>query len=117
MFLHRPVSEMDVLVALLSGARNHRDVGLAERLFVRISHIFPDLQQTVISATVLLGNIYGSLGDMTKMSDLRSDLTRSGAKKVIGVSWTAPNGELTVSRWRDNGSVVLQFYVLEISCS
>ena len=86
----------DFSVALLSAARNYKNVQLAERVLARMSTLFADVQQAITSATVLLGNIYGSLGDTEKSSTLRLELTRSGVKKVVGASWTAPDGTLAV---------------------
>ena len=95
------------------------NVQLAERVLARMSKVFPDAQQAITSATVLLGNIYASLGEKEKSSTLRLELTRSGAKKVVGASWTAPDGELAVRVLRMSMEMinVLLSSVVEISCS
>ena len=85
------------LVAVLSGARNQRNSPLAEQIVDRMKKLFPDLKTELISASVLLANIHGSLGDREKASDIRTELHQSGLKKKAGLSWTAPDGNSYVS--------------------
>ena len=84
-------------MALLSGARNGRNVDLAELIFDRIKKLFPELTDSLTSASILLANVYGSTGHMEKASDIRYQLTKRGAKKKIGLSWTVVNGQVYVS--------------------
>ena len=95
-----------VVVALLSAARNRRNKQLVENIHQRMNKLFPRLPDLITSATVLLANLYGSTGEMDKASNIRSELSRSGAKKKPGLSWTAVNGELYVSLWKVDTKVV-----------
>ncbi|CAF1590895.1 unnamed protein product [Adineta ricciae] len=94
--LHHPPSPV-MYMALLSAARNRRNEQLVESIHHRMKKLFPRLPDLITSATVLLANLYGSTGDMDKASSIRSELSRSGAKKKPGLSWTAVDGELYVS--------------------
>ena len=84
-------------MALLSGARNERNVELAEQIFHRIKKLFPELTDTLTAASVLLANVYGSTGHMEKASDIRHQMHKRGVKKKIGLSWTVINGQVYVS--------------------
>lgn len=83
-------------MALLSGTRNHNNSQLAEVIVNRMKTVFVELPNTLTSASILLSNIYGSTGDIEKASDIKLALMRSGAKKKIGASWTAPDGNIFV---------------------
>lgn len=87
-----------ILVSLLSGTRNDKNINLSQQIYDRIKERFPELTDSLTSATILLSNVYGSIGDMDKVSDLRSQLSKSGAKKKIGLSWTIVNDQYYVSR-------------------
>ncbi|CAF1398302.1 unnamed protein product [Adineta ricciae] len=91
--LHHPPSPV-MYMALLSAARNRRNKQLVENIHQRMNKLFPRSPDLITSATVLLANLYGSTGDMNKASSIRSELSRSGAKKKPGLSWTVVNGEL-----------------------
>ncbi|CAF1495358.1 unnamed protein product, partial [Adineta ricciae] len=91
--LHHPPSPV-MYMALLSAARNRRNKQLVESIHQRMKKLFPRLPDLITSATVLLANLYGSTGDMDKASSIRFELSRSGAKKKPGLSWTAVDGEL-----------------------
>ena len=84
------------LVAVLSGVRNQLNAPLAEQIVYRMKALFPDLKNALISASVLLANAHGSVGDREKASDIRNQLSRSGAKKKAGLSWTLPDGKIYV---------------------
>jgi hypothetical protein len=86
-----------ISVALLSGARNENNSHLSQQIFDHMKKLFPDLNDSLTSAAILLANVYGSSGDMEKASDIRIQLNKSGAKKKIGLSWTAANGKVVVS--------------------
>jgi hypothetical protein len=86
-----------ILVALLSGARNEKNSHLSQQVFDRMKKLFPELKDSLISASILLANVYASSGELEKASDIRIQLTKSGAKKKIGLTWTVINGQLFVS--------------------
>ncbi len=86
-----------ILVALLSGARNEKNSSLAALVFDRMKQLFPDLPKSLTSASVLLANVYGALGELEKASDIRYKLIKSGVKKQIGISSTVLNGRFYVS--------------------
>ncbi|CAF0880345.1 unnamed protein product [Adineta ricciae] len=64
----------------------------AQRLIDRYELNHPP--SPVMYTTILLANLYGSSGDVDKASSIRYELSRSGAKKKPGLSWTAVNGQL-----------------------
>ncbi|CAF1523270.1 unnamed protein product, partial [Adineta ricciae] len=49
--------------ALLSGARNVRDSNLSNRIYKKMQLLFSDEKDTLIAGSVLLSNIYSSIGD------------------------------------------------------
>ncbi|CAF1982108.1 unnamed protein product, partial [Rotaria magnacalcarata] len=75
---------LPMYMALLSGARNHMNANLAQQIYDRMNEVFPQLDDSLVSAATLLANVYGSIGDIDKASDIRTQLTKSGAKKKIG---------------------------------
>lgn len=85
------------LVALLSGARNDKNTQLAQNICDRLKRLFPSTKDSLTAADVLLANTYASSGDIGKASDIRIQLTKSGAKKKIGTSTTVVDGEIYVS--------------------
>ncbi|CAF0947573.1 unnamed protein product [Adineta ricciae] len=89
---HPPSSVM--YMSLLSAARNRRNKQLVEDIYQRMKELFSHLSDRLTSATVLLANLHGSSGDVDKASSIRYELSRSGAKKKPGLSWTAVNGQL-----------------------
>jgi hypothetical protein len=84
-------------VALLSGARNEKNSHLAQQIYDQMKKRFPQSDDLLTSAAILLANVYGSIGDIDKASDIRIQLSTSGAKKRIGLTWTVVNGEVHVS--------------------
>jgi hypothetical protein len=86
-----------ILVALLSGARNEKNIHLSEKVYDRMKKLFPESTNSMISAVVLLANAYASSGESEKSSNIRTQLHQSGAKKKLDLSWTAINGQLFVS--------------------
>ncbi len=86
-----------VLVAFLSGARNEKNTHLSQQIFDRMKKNFPKLNDSLTTASILLGNVYGSSGELEKASNIRIQLNKSGAKKKIGLAWTEINGEVFVS--------------------
>ena len=87
---------MFILVALLSGARNERNSHLAEQVYDRMKKLFPQSYDLLTSGVTLLANIYGSIGDLEKASDLRMTLKNSNFKKKIGISRTVINRKIYV---------------------
>lgn len=85
------------LVALLSGARtkNHRQ--LAKQVLSRMKTLFHGQDNLLTSASVLLANVYGSVGESDRASSIHQELTRSGMKKKMGMTWTWVDGEMSVS--------------------
>jgi hypothetical protein len=94
-FEENQLEKILILVALLSGARNKRNIHLSEQIFHRIKKLFPELTDSLTSASILLANVYGSIDHMGKALDIRNQL--AGAKKKIGLSWTVINGQVYVS--------------------
>ncbi|CAF1282461.1 unnamed protein product [Adineta ricciae] len=88
---------LPMYTAILSGARNSRNTELSQRIHDRMQKLFPRDKDSLTAATILLANVYASTGESEKASDIRSKLSKSGAKKKIGLSWTTINGEVFVS--------------------
>ncbi|CAF1339290.1 unnamed protein product [Rotaria magnacalcarata] len=96
---HSPVLTM--YMSLLSGARNVTNSCLSQKIYDRMKKLFPDMKDPLISAAILLANVYASSGDIDKASDIRIHLHKSGAKKKIGLSWTSVNGQIFEFRAHD----------------
>ncbi len=86
-----------ILVAMLSGARNQTNTHLAQQLFDGMKKRFPQLTNSLTSASILLSNVYAASGEVDKASNIRLQLHRSGVKKQIGLSKTVINGQIFVS--------------------
>jgi hypothetical protein len=84
-------------VALLSGARNVNNSYLSQNIYDSMKKLFPQMTNPLISAAVLLANVYASSGETDKASDIKIHLNKSGAKKKSGLSWTVSNGQIYVS--------------------
>ncbi len=82
---------------MLSGARNENNSNLSQQIFDRMKKIFPDLNNSLTSAAILLANVYSSSGDIEKASDIKIQLKKSGAKEKIGLSWSGVNRKFFVS--------------------
>lgn len=85
------------LVALLSAARNDRNISLAQKIVDHIQRKFPDNADCLVSATVLLANTYSLSGNMSMASQIRWKLSQTGMKRKGGISSTVVNGEIVVS--------------------
>ncbi|CAF0973197.1 unnamed protein product [Adineta steineri] len=96
---HLPSAPM--YLALLSAARNEKNHHLSQEIYNRMKTHFSQLSDSITSAAILLSNVYGSIGDMEKVSEIRTKLHRSGAKKKIGLSWTVINGQVYEFRAHD----------------
>jgi hypothetical protein len=84
--------------------------------------LFPQSDDLLISASTLLANVYGSIGDIDRASDIRTELYKSNAKKKIGLSWTVINGQLYVMfkyklRFLEINSIIKFHFILAISSS
>ena len=84
------------LVAILSGARNQKNVDLAEKYFHRIEFFFPNVELSRTAARILLANTFASTKNSSKATDLRNKIIQTGGKKVIGHSWTMIDGKIQV---------------------
>ncbi|CAF3936002.1 unnamed protein product, partial [Rotaria magnacalcarata] len=89
---HSPVAPM--YMAWLSGARNIKNSPMAQQVYDQMKKLFPDLTDSLTSASILLANAYGSSGDIDKATDIQTQLYQSGAKKKVGLSCTVVDGEI-----------------------
>ncbi|CAF1562052.1 unnamed protein product [Rotaria magnacalcarata] len=81
--------------AMLSAARNYRLVALSEKLYNRMRLLFPDENFHLISASILLSNIYSSLGYNQEVKEIRIERIKQFGKNItVGVAWTEVNGQL-----------------------
>ncbi|CAF1579670.1 unnamed protein product [Adineta ricciae] len=94
-----PVAPM--YMSLLSGARNRNDVPLARQITQRIKQLDHLDDDRLASTSVLFTNILASSGDLEEASQLRREMSQSGIKKKVGVSWTEVNGEIVEFRVKD----------------
>ncbi|CAF1236736.1 unnamed protein product [Adineta ricciae] len=97
---HQPPC-LPMYMSLLSGVRNQNDVSLARQITQRIQKLFHALDKDLISASVLLTNVLAASGNLDEASQMRWNLSRSGAKKQMGLSWTEINDELVQFRAQD----------------
>lgn len=87
-----------ILVILLSGARNHRRILLSQRIYDRMTSLFPDHKPALIAASILVSNTYRSVGEDEQAQHVRNNRLEQFGKRVrAGVSWTEVNGELAVN--------------------
>ncbi|CAF3476670.1 unnamed protein product, partial [Rotaria sordida] len=63
-------------------------------IFDCIQSNFSDVQSSLTSATVLLTNTYALSGNKLITSNIRTKLSQSSMKKVVGYSWTVVNGKV-----------------------
>ena len=86
-----------ILVAIMSGTRNSRDSVRCEKLYNRMALLFPQHKDSLTSASILLSNIYTSLGDDDQAALIRSNRIRDHGNKVApGMTWTEKDGEIVV---------------------
>ena len=87
-----------ILVAILSGARNHRNTLLSQTIYNRMKCLFPNQKEAMIAGSILLSNTFSSMGDDEQAKDIqRIRIKEYGSKVKIGLSWTEVNGEIVVS--------------------
>ena len=85
-------------MALLSGARNHKTLELAQEIYHRMNKLFPGLKESWMAASILLANTHTSAGDFGKATDIKVELAQSGVKRKGGLSWTTTaSGKFYVS--------------------
>lgn len=87
-------------MALLSGARNKKDGRLSEETYLRIQKCFPELKGRLISASILLSNVYASIGEIEKSLNIKNQLHQINPNRKVGISWTVINGQVFVSDLR-----------------
>ncbi|CAF1219763.1 unnamed protein product [Adineta ricciae] len=89
--------------ALLSGARNVRDSNLSNRIYKKMQQLFPDEKNTLIAGSVLLSNIYSSIGDHHRAEDIRTNrIKQFGYNVKVGLSWTSVNNQLVRFKAHDH---------------
>jgi hypothetical protein len=72
-------------VALLSGARNHRNFSLSQKVFDRMKHLFPDKKDVLISGSILLSNTYLSIGEDEQAKEVqRNQVQQIGKRDAVG---------------------------------
>jgi hypothetical protein len=82
---------------MLSGARNHRQIALSEKLYDRMKVLFPMKKENLIAASILVSNTYLSSGDDQKAKEVRSNRMKQFGKNIkVGLTWTEVKGELVV---------------------
>ncbi|CAF1435541.1 unnamed protein product [Rotaria sp. Silwood1] len=90
-------------MALLSSARNHRNFILSEKVLDRMKKLFPKNKQGLIAGSVLLCNTYSSVGEDEQAKEARlKQLHQIGKNKIVGITWTAPKGEVVRFKTHDN---------------
>jgi hypothetical protein len=96
-------------VAILSGARNSRDLIVSEKIYKRMRSLFSDHKDALVSGSILLCNVYSSLGDYQGAQDIRLNRIKEVGKRVkVGISWTAVNGQLVVRDFVFRNSQILK---------
>ena len=84
-------------MAILSSTRNARDYVLSKKLYNRMRFLFADENYDLASASILLENMYVSVGEYRQAEDIRLNRIKKSANKVkVGLSWTEVNGQLVV---------------------
>ncbi|CAF3777532.1 unnamed protein product [Rotaria sp. Silwood1] len=82
-------------MAILSGARNSRQHILSQKIYDRMTMLFPNEKEALKSGSVLLGNTYLSIGDHEQAENVRLNRIKElGTKIQLGVSWTEFKGEI-----------------------
>ncbi|UJR24047.1 hypothetical protein I4U23_027012 [Adineta vaga] len=85
---------LPMYTSLLSGARNRNDASLARQTVHRIRELFHNGDESLVPASILFTNTLASTGELEEASQIRWNMTQSGAKKQIGLAWTEFNGEI-----------------------
>ncbi|CAF4026810.1 unnamed protein product [Rotaria sordida] len=90
-------------MCLLSGARNNRNRNLSEKIYNRMKYLFPDEKKGLTSGTILVSNIYSSIGEHQLAEDFRyNQIKQLGTKIKLGLSWTDASGEIVGFKAHDH---------------
>ncbi|CAF0886287.1 unnamed protein product, partial [Rotaria sordida] len=90
-------------MCLLSGVRNNRNNNLSKKIYNRMKSLFPDAKQGLVSGTILLANIYSSVGEHQLAKNFRYNQIKELRSKVkMGLSWTYVNGEIVQFKAHDH---------------
>ncbi|CAF4135071.1 unnamed protein product, partial [Rotaria sordida] len=82
-------------MCLLSGARNNHNSKLSEKIYNRMKSLFPDEKEGLTSGTILVSNIYSSIGEYQQAKEFRSSQIKELGQKIKpGLSWTDGSGEI-----------------------
>ncbi|CAF0963616.1 unnamed protein product [Adineta steineri] len=84
---------LPMYMSLLSGARNVNNMHLSEKIHHQMEKKFPCMKIPLTSASVLLSNVYGSLGEIDKALNIQMKIQKSGVNKKVGLSRTVVNGQ------------------------
>ena len=85
----------------MSGARNCRNSVLSEKMYNRMKNLFPEQKDYLTSASILLANLYSSLGDYDQAAAIQwNRKTDYGNKVEPGTTWTEKDGEIVVRDFR-----------------
>ncbi|CAF3062288.1 unnamed protein product, partial [Rotaria sp. Silwood2] len=78
--------------ALLSGARNHQNFILLEKVFNRMKNLFPEKKQGLTADFIFLPNSYSSVGEDEQAKEVQlKRLHQIGKNKIVGITWTEGN--------------------------
>ncbi|CAF0731778.1 unnamed protein product [Adineta steineri] len=89
-------------MAILSGTRNSRQHILSKQIYDRMKILFPNQKDSLISGSILLSNIYLSLGDHQEAENIRLNrIEQLGTKVKSGTSWTEVNGDIVEFKAND----------------
>jgi hypothetical protein len=62
-----------------------------------MKYLFPNNKEYLQAGFILLSNTYSSIGEDKEAKEVRfNQLKELGKRNVVGISWTAPNGQLVV---------------------
>ncbi|CAF3655109.1 unnamed protein product, partial [Rotaria sordida] len=82
-------------MCLLSGTRNNHNSKLSEKIYNRMKSLFPDEKEGLTSGTILVSNIYSSIGEYQQAKEFRSSQIKELGQKIKpGLSWTDGSGEI-----------------------
>ncbi|UJR24035.1 hypothetical protein I4U23_027000 [Adineta vaga] len=85
---------LPMYTSLLSGARNRNDASLARQTIHRIRELFHNVDESLVPVSILFTNTLASTGELEEASQIRWNMSQSGARKQIGLAWTEYNGEI-----------------------
>ncbi|CAF1317799.1 unnamed protein product [Rotaria sordida] len=96
---HHP--SIPMYMSMLSSARNAKNALLSQKIFDRIQSNFSNVENCITPATVLLANTYALSGNKSMASIIRTKLSQTITKKVVGCSWTVVNRKVFKFRAHD----------------